>query len=744
MKKTWLYRLWLSYFPVFFLTVLALIVGSFFTIVELSRRESFKTNEIFAKQVLQTIDQSLQIIEQTIVKEAQSGRDLEEFVNQNAYDDPFLNIQISELLGEIQKNTELIESIYLVHLKDNVILTPGLTVKLEQFGDRDFITQLLDSAIPATWTQSRWFTDEQKQQQQVVTLVRKVPLSSFGKGLIVVNVGIPQIKKILDRSFASKLNYADLIDRDGNMLFQVNGNIIDSNERDIQPYSWTTYTSDYNAWQIRSGFIHERWFGILSTVSYIWFIAGLAAIVGGSTWIVYATRRNYKPIEAIVDMIHSHALLRSLPLRHNGKNDEFGYIQSAIEGLLNESNSYQQQHKEDLVFKRRHLFHEVLEGHGPTNRETWQMELGSLQVPKPKGAIGVVIVEIDHYVAFSKRYSSRDQFLLRFVVNSVLVETGQNLGHTLWAEWLSNHQMGVMIMLGDQEEQPEASVSELCSSFQSWVEANLDFTVTIGLGTCTEELAELPACYLVAVEALKYKAVLGSNRLINAEAFKALIPSLTVDRLKEIQMIIHAYRLGDAEWESLFFQLIAHIETGSYTKDEIISLMNHFIDLLQQELTASFGDLGEEWHQRVVAAMKNFLSEFDVIRDIKRFYGQVLTESRIKLLPHRDTRKHLSLLWEIRTYIEEHYVNPELSLNHLSDSFGMSPKYISMLFKQEFNENFMDHLMKVRMEHAKRLLKETNENIQSISNQVGYLNSASFNRAFKKCIGLTPGEYRKG
>ncbi|WP_232510138.1 helix-turn-helix domain-containing protein [Paenibacillus crassostreae] len=46
------------------------------------------------------------------------------------------------------------------------------------------------------------------------------------------------------------------------------------------------------------------------------------------------------------------------------------------------------------------------------------------------------------------------------------------------------------------------------------------------------------------------------------------------------------------------------------------------------------------------------------------------------------------------------------------------------------------------MEHAKHLLKETDNSIQSIAEQIGYLNVISFYRVFKKVQDVPPGEYR--
>nr|WP_275901522.1 helix-turn-helix domain-containing protein [Cohnella algarum] len=97
----------------------------------------------------------------------------------------------------------------------------------------------------------------------------------------------------------------------------------------------------------------------------------------------------------------------------------------------------------------------------------------------------------------------------------------------------------------------------------------------------------------------------------------------------------------------------------------------------------------------------------------------------------------------MRTYIEEHFDDPDLSLKHLSDRFGMNGKNVSQLFKDAFGENFVDVLLRLRIEKAKRLLTETDLGQQDIAQQVGYSNAITFGRMFKRVVGVTPGDYRK-
>ncbi|MNI02499.1 HTH-type transcriptional regulator YesS [compost metagenome] len=93
-------------------------------------------------------------------------------------------------------------------------------------------------------------------------------------------------------------------------------------------------------------------------------------------------------------------------------------------------------------------------------------------------------------------------------------------------------------------------------------------------------------------------------------------------------------------------------------------------------------------------------------------------------------------------YIEEHYKESEFSLDRLADEFELSPTYISRLFKEHTEKNFIDYLIEIRIHASKELLSDKNLKINDIAEGIGYTNTRSFLRAFKKYTGMTPTEYR--
>ena len=95
-----------------------------------------------------------------------------------------------------------------------------------------------------------------------------------------------------------------------------------------------------------------------------------------------------------------------------------------------------------------------------------------------------------------------------------------------------------------------------------------------------------------------------------------------------------------------------------------------------------------------------------------------------------------------KKYIKEHY-REAITLEDVSEVAGFNPTYFSSLFKKETGKNFLEFLSEIRMEEAKRLLKETNLSVASVCGEVGYSDVKYFTKNFTKFSGLKPNEYRK-
>lgn len=96
----------------------------------------------------------------------------------------------------------------------------------------------------------------------------------------------------------------------------------------------------------------------------------------------------------------------------------------------------------------------------------------------------------------------------------------------------------------------------------------------------------------------------------------------------------------------------------------------------------------------------------------------------------------------VKAYVKENYMCYDLGLEKIAESFNISPKYLSNLFKRTENIRLTDFISIVRMEEAKKLLLTTRLSAAEIAGKVGYTSDIAFSRFFKKKEGVPPGVYR--
>ena len=95
----------------------------------------------------------------------------------------------------------------------------------------------------------------------------------------------------------------------------------------------------------------------------------------------------------------------------------------------------------------------------------------------------------------------------------------------------------------------------------------------------------------------------------------------------------------------------------------------------------------------------------------------------------------------IKDYIDRNY-KKDISAKDVAGILGYSDVYFSKVFKQLFDDNFINYLTKIRIGRAKLLLKDISFNIKEVGKSVGYADSNYFTKVFKRSVGMSPSEYR--
>lgn len=266
--------------------------------------------------------------------------------------------------------------------------------------------------------------------------------------------------------------------------------------------------------------------------------------------------------------------------------------------------------------------------------------------------------------------------------------------------------------------------------------------VTIGVGEPAESVSGLRCSLRTARWRVEQRLIRGNGLVIDSDDLKT--PSGFTD---------------SESFESFNRGMEKAVE--SLDSDEVDRLLHH----LEKELWGWKGITGHELLQmckevcnvyllsmkRLKIAVENedtFMEQFAAGADecesaevLFRFLNREIGGS-FKKAAGRKKQEDNRPIRTAKKYINEHYMNP-ITLEDVSAMAGFNPTYFSSLFKKETGTSFSEYLSGVRMDMAKRLLKETGQPVAAVCEAVGYSDVKYFVKTFVKYTGLKPNEYRK-
>ncbi|ADD02960.1 transcriptional regulator, AraC family [Thermoanaerobacter mathranii subsp. mathranii str. A3] len=95
----------------------------------------------------------------------------------------------------------------------------------------------------------------------------------------------------------------------------------------------------------------------------------------------------------------------------------------------------------------------------------------------------------------------------------------------------------------------------------------------------------------------------------------------------------------------------------------------------------------------------------------------------------------------IKKFIEDN-ITSDLRVNDIANYMHLSSKQINRIIKEKTGKSTKEFINFIKLQEAKRLLKNTNISIKEIANSLGFSSEYYFNQFFKREEGFPPGIYR--
>ena len=295
-----------------------------------------------------------------------------------------------------------------------------------------------------------------------------------------------------------------------------------------------------------------------------------------------------------------------------------------------------------------------------------------------------------------------------------------------------------VLFYGDAVKNSGNTVMEICGEIQQKVKEVIGMDVSICVGNRVKHLEELIISYNNAFLALQYRYLLGGAMLLDLESQKL---GMNISLHEQLQELTDALKSGRKESMDLVFSRMEEEIKGAMVEKSRACLYLHQIIRSVRTVYEMVESDSEKIQRKQdellqkVAEQKTFQLAIGIVKE----YAQQVMEELVNLNSSSGQRQAVMAI----DYIQNNYMDPDLSLNSLCNYLCISTSHFSTIFKEVTGETFMEVLIRTRMQKAKELLENTTLKNYEIAEKVGFSDPHYFGISFKKMTGKTPTEYAR-
>lgn len=353
-------------------------------------------------------------------------------------------------------------------------------------------------------------------------------------------------------------------------------------------------------------------------------------------------------------------------------------------------------------------------------------------------AVATMVLDIDHFARLTRHDSELDKQLLKQQVYHTVC---QAIGSSGLVMPFSSDSLVVIISVDSSlnSDQMTKAVITAAEVIRDKVSSALGLTVTIGVGRCYQNLKDAGRSYTEALAAVRQGFFVGTNRVIHIERLPNHVAGSVVYPFHIEKTILDKVRCGERHAaKTAICRLLDEIVAGS---NSMVSVQASVLELLVV-LSRAAVEGGASIEQPILLNFDsiNALEKCRSPEAVQRWLQEAVDQYFDNMLENRSTvnRRVINKACE---YISQNYRH-NLTLEEVAQTVHLSPYYFSRLFKQETGKNFVEYLTAIRLEKAKKMLRDTQFSITRVAMEVGYHDASYFSRVFRQETGMTPNQYR--
>jgi two-component system response regulator YesN len=715
-------------------------------------------------ELLKQIDQKIEMMLREIDKDVLNFTEELEFVYfmYDSYTDSAhkygnfyaLNNKIKTLMS----SNPPISSLFFYSGVSGDVLTDKLFSASKDFPDQYLISQFEQMNGYSKWMSTRSIQDVNA-AKNVVTLVRSYPpISSPGyrKGIVAANIAENVLYNMIKDVYVERLGHTFIIDSNANVVShddksQLFRNLKDQTYIDSvlsnegsgyihskingENYSVFYVSSTYTGWKILSIVPEAKINKPLAVTRNLLLTVAVVMFVVAAALVIFVSNMAFKPLDRLIGRVSGKVRFQD---GSEQKAGSLSYLETIFDRMISDRDQMQQQIRDTKPVMKWRMAMDLLTGYRTEyDKIQHHLEFIGIRLHPKHYIVCSAELEIKEETA-----SPRDIQLLTYVLCNVAEEL------------INMENRGAAIEMGDGRAAFIVSFTEgdpgqiqlralaVADLIRDVMRNQFKRSVSIGVGRYYSDMKDIAKSYDESLKALQYRMVMGIDSVISIDDVQLLDDNKYYRVYHMSDMTMDAMKQTDAgKMKSLLEQLFQEAVRSNFSPEMIRQLC---FELVMKSVKTA-GDIGIEvrpFSERI-GKIHDRLSQCDDWKEAHQYVAALMEELAEKIIEKRSSRGKNEIIDKVLAHIRSNYHKSDLSLNQLADLFHLSTPYLSKLFKEHTESNFMDYLIHIRIGASKELLADSGQKISDIAEAVGYSNIHSFLRTFKKYTGMTPTEYRE-
>ena len=452
----------------------------------------------------------------------------------------------------------------------------------------------------------------------------------------------------------------------------------------------------------------------------------------------YYAKRQAKPVEQIQQLVSS----RTPAGPDAASGSAFQQIASGIHTMLQQLETSNGQIKSQQEALRSHRLLKILRDRDDTEEHIRTMS-HTLGITWEAGRLTVACVELDKlpdklpYQENEGENHAMDTILTQVVLTAMATVLSPEIA----CRAATDDTRVACVLSGIPEYMSSEDLQQRLQPVLTYLREQLTADAMIAIGHIDANLTGLQSSYREARTTLDYMRMSMPDRRVMSYDEMECLPNaeMPVERSFQIQRVfLNQMQVEDYEnARQTLLRLLDENSTAQISPVQMMSLESTLSYALSTDERA-FADSSFVANYTAMVVRLRAAQTRDEADGILQDIFRALEDTRTEAIA-----PGAAIINSVIDYTQKNYKSPDISIGAIADHFHVSISYISRQFKRSQGIGLLEYIHMLRIDEAKRLLKDTDDSIKDIAMTVGFINSLTLSRSFKRYEGILPSEYRK-